>query len=305
MRPGSRREASLTTGQLELGGLERKPDMKTVSFEVNDQRSLALDIFEPTEAIDRTAVLILHGGGWRHGSRTAVHPRAEALAGLGFTTFAVEYRLLDEAPWPAQLEDACSAISFVRDRAEDYGVSRDRIVIQGHSAGGQIALLAGTKCNAAAVIAYYPPIGFHVAVPPPPAAGALGEAVRPSIAQADDGTVPSYTLFGEGTSDEEIIAASPIHQVSADSPPTLLLHGGADWLLKPFSSVVLYERLVNLGVACDLHLYSGQVHEFDLAPALLDITAREVALFIRRTVSATEKFNEEARTFNPMFSRSN
>ncbi len=215
---------------------------------------------------------------------------------------AVEYRLLDEAPWPAQLEDACSAINFVREHAEDYGIDTERIVLQGHSAGGHIALLAGTKCGAAAVVAYYPTVGFHAAGPRPPVVTTPSGARRPSIPQADDGTVPSYQLFADGASDEEVFAASPIRQVSSASPPTLLLHGGADWLVKPFSTVLLYERLVELGVACDLHIYSGQAHEFDLAPSLLEITSREVAAFIRRTVSAVDYFSDEARTFNPMFS---
>lgn len=276
--------------------------MKTVSFGGDGQRPLALDVFEPTGPSERTAVLVFHGGGLRFGSRAAVHSRAERLAALGFTAFAAEYRLLDEAPWPAQIDDACAAVSFVQDQAKEFDVEPDRVVVQGHSAGGHLALLAGTRCRVAAVVAYYPTIGFHAPTTPSEAAPP-SDSGRPTIPQAADGTVPGDRLLGEHPSEEELRAASPIQQVNADSPPTLILHGGADWLIKPFSSVLLYQRLAELGVDCDLHIYAGQSHEFDLAPSMLDVTARETALFIRRNVSAVEASLEEALSFNPTFAK--
>ena len=108
--------------------------------------------------------------------------RSAELVGHGFTAVAVEYRLTGEAPWPAQLHDVKRAIRHVRANANALGVDPDRIVLQGHSAGAHLALLAagtaddpawdppgseyGTgagapgdevSCAVAAVVAFYPP----------------------------------------------------------------------------------------------------------------------------------------------------
>lgn len=78
----------------------------TAIYSTQDSSELALDVFTPTTESRRCAVLVLHGGGSRFGAKEHVHDRAAALAEAGFTALAVQYRLLDAAPWPATLTDA-------------------------------------------------------------------------------------------------------------------------------------------------------------------------------------------------------
>jgi acetyl esterase/lipase len=111
-----------------------------IVFGRGGERELRLDLFTPDpEKSLRTAVLQLHFGGWRIGNRKMLRSRSEKLSQLGFTCCAVEYRLVPESPWPAQLHDVKAAIRWVRAHAEELGVEHDRIVLQGYSAGGHPA----------------------------------------------------------------------------------------------------------------------------------------------------------------------
>src|SRR6476659_9973912 len=80
------------------------------------------DVFAAEGDDQRTAVLVLHGGGWRMGGPEMLHPRCRALSRRGFTAIAVEYRLLGEAPWPAALDDVRAAVRWARTHAGDLGV---------------------------------------------------------------------------------------------------------------------------------------------------------------------------------------
>jgi acetyl esterase/lipase len=122
---------------------------------------LGIDIFPPTTENRRCAVLVLHGGAWRAGAKEAVHDRAGSLAAAGVTALAVQYRLLDAAPWPAPLADVSAALAWTRANAAELHVDPEWTVAQGHSAGAHIALMAGTlepATRPAAIVAYYPPI---------------------------------------------------------------------------------------------------------------------------------------------------
>ena len=108
-------------------------------------RALHLDAFAPTKKPKKTgtAILIIHGGGWRSGNRTQHIPLAQHLARLGYTCFTVEYRLSTEAFYPAAVNDIKSAVQWVRTNAKKYHIKPDQIAIMGFSAGGQLAALNG------------------------------------------------------------------------------------------------------------------------------------------------------------------
>src|SRR6185503_14507827 len=86
--------------------------------ELLDRRKLLIDAFYPrdkknkkknTNKKDRTAILIIHGGGWRSGDRSQHYPLAQRLAALGYVCFTPEYRLSTEAFYPAAVYDIKSA----------------------------------------------------------------------------------------------------------------------------------------------------------------------------------------------------
>ena len=112
---------------------------------------LLVDVYRPAGKA-KAAVLLLHGGAWRRGSRESVAPSARALAGHGFVALAVQYRLLGQSPWPAQIQDVNSAIRWARRNAANLGVDTDKIVVEGLSAGGHLALLAAGAAHVACIL---------------------------------------------------------------------------------------------------------------------------------------------------------
>lgn len=276
------------------------PPFTTSAYSQAGAGELTLDVFTPTSSSRHSAVLLFHGGGWRAGAKEAVHTRAAALAAQGFVGIAVQYRLLDAAPWPAPLADAAAALSWVRNRAQELAVDPARIAVQGHSAGAHIALMTGTlerQERPAAIVAFYPPVGFYLAEPPPPRPP--GAPPGPPAAELDEhGQVPSWMLFPPGTADAELVAASPIAIADAAYPPTILFHGTADSAIATAASVALHQRLNELGVPSDLHIYAGRDHEFDRAPSMLAATVAATASFLDRMVIRQPEFDDEAEQFS-------
>ena len=107
------------------------------------KRDLRLDIFRPGKAGKYPALIMIHGGGWRSGTKEMQVPMAEMLAAEGFVTIPVEYQLSLEAKYPAAVYNIKSAIRWVHANADKYGIDTSKIAISGCSAGGHLASLVG------------------------------------------------------------------------------------------------------------------------------------------------------------------
>ena len=249
--------------------------LETVVYASRKGVDLKVDVYRP-EGKPKAAVLLLHGGGWRRGSKEAVGPSAKALAGHGFVALATQYRLLGDAPWPAQIQDVNSAIRWARRNAGTLGVDASKIAVEGLSAGGHLALLAAGSANVrafsddadadqdssvAAAIAFYPPVEFQLGTP-------------------IEGAAPADRLLEDRANAREAELASPIHHVKANFPPTCLFHGTDDHIVVPAASIRLFDRLRAAGVTVDLHLQSGQTHAFAMLPSVVPQVQGIVAAFL-------------------------
>ena len=111
-----------------------------------DEKSLEADIFlPPLEEKNRPAVLFIHGGGWIEGDRFQLRGYGILLARLGFVCICNSYRLSQEAPWPAQIQDVNCALRFMRAHSKDLGIDPDRIGVSGNSAGGHLSLMSALE----------------------------------------------------------------------------------------------------------------------------------------------------------------
>jgi acetyl esterase/lipase len=275
-------------------------EFETIAYANDGGDALEIDVFAPDTKGRHCAVLIFHGGGWRFGSRELVHPRARALAAQGFTALAVQYRLLDAAPWPAPLTDASAALRWTRANSERLDINPRNVVVQGHSAGGHIALMTGTlepDLRPAAIATYYPAIGFYPAVEPAEDLRAGMPPTVPDIVPDELGRVPSWLLFPPNTCIADLVAASPIELVNPKFPPTIFFHGTADRVHDVKGSSSLHCRLLELGVPSDLHVYAGRQHDFDIAPSMLPVTTSALTYFVERVHLEREAMEEEARQF--------
>lgn len=274
---------------------------ETAVYARHGATELALDIFRPHTGSRRCGVLLFHGGGWRGGAKEFVHDQAIALAAQGFTAIAVQYRLLGVAAWPAQLDDAVAACAWARDNADTLDIDPATLVVQGHSAGAQMALLTGTldtDLRPAAIVAYYPAIGFHPSTPPDLPGDSDTPQLPPLPLDLDElGRVPSWMLFPTDASPAELSAASPIDLLHKDFPPTIVFHATADKLFDVRSSIVLHQRLHALGVSTELHVYADRDHAFDRAPSMTRATVAATTSFLERMVTLPEESAAEARQY--------
>ena len=85
-------------------------------------------------------LLFLHGGGWVIGSLDSHDRLCRRLAnGAGICVVAVDYRLAPEHPFPAALDDAAAALSWIATQAQALRIDEKRIAVGGDSAGGNLA----------------------------------------------------------------------------------------------------------------------------------------------------------------------
>lgn len=254
-----------------------------VVFDERDGRALLCDVYEPPDAMRNGAgVLLLHGGSWQNGDRGQLRGYGILLGREGYVCVASEYRLLPDHGWPAQLHDAKAAVRWMRANAGDLGIDPERIVAEGNSAGGHLALLvAGTAGMEEVAGPTYPGVPDHVA--------AVIAVYAPTVLTIPKKTVTTeggsrmMASFGEG--DEGLRnaqLASPITHAGPAFPPTLLIHGTADLVVPHRSSVIMYDALVAHNVPVDLHLIAGQPHAFDAQPSLGRLCAAEMLVFLER-----------------------
>ena len=97
--------------------------------------------------VDRLSPLavVVHGGAWK-AMYNLIHTGhlCVALAAAGIATWNVEYRSVGDIDggWPAAGDDVAAAAEHVGELVERYPLDRERVVLVGHSAGGQLALYA-------------------------------------------------------------------------------------------------------------------------------------------------------------------
>jgi acetyl esterase/lipase len=106
-----------------------------------------LDIYLPNEGKAPFPVIIaFHGGGFYEGNKSKEY-MTPMLQGLnhGYAVVTVDYRLSDEAKFPAAINDAKAAIRFIKVNAAKYDSNPNKIVLWGSSAGGNLAALAGAQ----------------------------------------------------------------------------------------------------------------------------------------------------------------
>jgi acetyl esterase/lipase len=260
-----------------------------------DGRDLGVTIFWPESDAKRSAVILLHGGGWAHGHRDDTNRYAHSLRERGFLAIAAEYRLIDEAPWPAQIIDVKDTIRWVRRNANWLRIDPEKILLQGFSAGGHLALLAAATAGK--------PV-FGKQAEDSAAVGAVVSLFAPPDLTRDMFPVrppPVADLLGDG--DEDVArAASPLHHIGPGFPPTFLLNGMADPLMPYQVTMRLFEALTANGTKVDLHLYHGHTHEFSALPSMLEPVQAEVALFLDRAMTDPEFYQRENLKLN-MFAR--
>jgi acetyl esterase/lipase len=248
---------------------------RDIEYAVHDGEKMLLDIARPSAPGPHPTVVCLHGGAWRGGKKdhlsktsryldvefgTGRKSLIEWLAGEGYVAVAVGYRLMPKHKFPAPIEDAKTAVRFLRANAAQYGIDGERIGVVGYSAGGHIAALVGTTNTEA---------GFD---------GTLYREQSSRVKCVVDFFGPTdLSLFVEAEGIESAIfkpmlgaryrenpeiyrKASPIEHVTKDAPPFLILHGTADILVPIIHSERFHKKLLAAGAKSELTTLPGAGH---------------------------------------------
>src|SRR5262245_5039024 len=102
-----------------------------------------LDVYVPTVPVKRTAILFIHGGGFKQGSKDEMALYAMLFAQGGVVSVSMDYRLTPSATFPAPVVDVVQAIAWMRSQSANLHFDPRKIILVGYSAGGNLALMAG------------------------------------------------------------------------------------------------------------------------------------------------------------------
>jgi len=211
------------------------------------------------------------------------------LLAAGYTVFAINHRGAPRFHYPAAIEDVQRAIRFVRSRAADYGIDSARIGGLGGSSGGNLIGLAALRA-APGMPADADPVNRAAATLQAVVLRAAVTDLRSMPTPAGANFVVSYMEIppGDAPATRALYeAASPVTQVGAHAPPTLLIHGDADVLVPHAHSRAMEDALRAAGVITRLVTIPGGVHGADFggtgkaSPEWPDYHAETVAWFDR------------------------
>jgi acetyl esterase len=260
--------------------LQSAPPAATERYRSPANELQELDLYLPKSVATKknfaTPVLILvHGGGWGGGTRDAFAPHARYFAALGWAVANISYRLTrPDVPLRDAQDDVRAAFAWVRAQAPQRGWDANRIVVLGESAGGQLACAVGVlpprdAASRAHALVLVNPVLDLTTLP-----WALNQ---PGLREAGPFTA-------ENAKTHPAYLASPVFQVTAESPPTLLIHGREDSVV-PFAQAEAYVAHAKLvGAKVELVALEKTNHAFFLQqfgqPAVIRSTLARIAQFL-------------------------
>jgi len=238
--------------------------------------NLYMNIVLPSPAPKKPVpvIMFIHGGGWQEGTREHGMAFAKWCAESEYIGATVEYRLTQQAPFPAQLQDCKCAVRFLRANAKKYMIDPCAIGVWGASAGGHLAAMLGLTDGIAefegsggwpnisssvqAVCDWFGPTDLALWVQTEqrfgndpnlckPLGFPLETPQRVSWARNFGNDPGLVLLLGATTTDRPDRAkwASPISYVqkSINTPPFLIMHGDQDSWVPYQQSIILAEAL--------------------------------------------------------------
>jgi acetyl esterase len=222
----------------------------------------------------RPAIVFFFGGGWTHGSPSQFKPQAEHFAKRGLVCVRADYRLRskDNITPDKCVEDAISAMRWVRSHATQFGIDPNRIVAAGGSAGGHLAACTFFVDQVSAP-------DDDKSVSPKPNAMILYNPVLDLVAVRAERAVRNGNYFA-GVDDATLRKISPAQYLRKDMPPTLILDGTKDWLNPQLRAFV--EKAKAMGAPVEAWYAEGQTHGFFNKAPWQDKTTAEADAFLCR-----------------------
>ena len=268
---------------------------RDIEFRKTPTRTLLARIYQPEGPGPFPPVLHLHGGAWNNKDRLHNPIMAHALAASGLLLVSIDLTRAPEAPYPANVQDAHLGVRWLKAHAREWNADPSLLGIVGSSSGGHIAQL----------IAMQPHKPVYGALPlsEAPALDAGGVryvATRSPIsdpqARYDHAKQRDWTemidnslryfqpwdTISEANPQAILDRAEPV-----DTPPMLVMQGGADDNVLPGLQERFAQSYRAAGGTCDLEIFEGCDHAWVDDPGPQTDRAIEVVkAFIARSLSS-------------------
>ena len=217
-----------------------------IFYKSTEQTDLNLFIYNPVD-FDKSqtynCIVFFHGGGWNSGDYKQFERQSIYFASRGMVAISVEYRIRNKhGTSPIQaMEDAKSAIRFIRLNAELFSINPNRIAAAGGSAGGHLAAVAGN-------IDLFDNSSEDLTI-----------SSKPDLLILYNPVLHYGRKWGWIDNPSN---ASPYENLSEGAPPTIILTGTQDKIV-PVELIENYKkRMEAVGSRCDVIFYEGAEHAF-------------------------------------------
>ncbi len=237
---------------------------KDIEYANPDGQHLQLNMARPKDGDGPfPAVICIHGGGFRAGTREGFNELCLQLSQRGYVAVTVSYRLAPKYQFPAAVHDVKAAVRWVRANAAKYDIDPDRIGTTGGSAGGHLAQFLGVtsgvkqfegdggnaeySSSVDCVVNFYGPSDFT-------------KSYDASVDAAE--VLPLFLGGNLQQQRQRHIEASPLSWVTPEASPTLCIHGTNDNYVAHEQAIWLIDRLNASGIEATLMTIENGDHGF-------------------------------------------
>lgn len=239
---------------------------------LTDQAHL-MSLYKPAQGSNFPLIAYVHGGGWTSRPSAKNQPSwiSQAVK-RGYAVCLLNYRLGQESPFPAQMEDLNTALRFIKANASRFDIDAGRIGLWGTSAGGHLVALMGTSARVSTLDmgandrSYSRDVKAVCDFCGPTDLYALATDASPGKTWDTSLPVSSLSIFLSGPATQNKARAdmaSPITYVSGLCPPILIVHGKADTIV-PFSqSEKFAQALQSRNAPVEFVALDGQGHDIE------------------------------------------
>ena len=243
------------------------------TYRNNLDGALKLDLILPQKQKMNALIIVIHGGGWKKGTKESYRPHGCWLAQQGYAVAVISYRLSDTAKFPAQVRDVMDAIKWLKDKQYQYRYNAESIVVVGGSAGATLAGLTAV---------YSKDVSASIVIAGPMY---MGQESRAAVESENEESNSHLFIGGSYTElPRKYEQASVSEQIHPKCPPFFLIGEGVNSLERIEFGGKIIPELEKYNIEYDTFILSGGVHgQWNYEP-WFSITMSQIDDFVERVL---------------------